>query len=340
MKKFVLIFLFLLGISGTAGAAVRYEAEVHADMTGKSVSEAKKKAMAQAVRDGLNEVVLSISTEESLGEINKLTDNQLQHFVESVMVLMEKNSDVRYIADLKISYNGEVLKAYMAENGMPFVVGEEQDVLAVPVLEKEDGTIDLWGEDNFWRKAWAERKGLQKGNLNIRLIEKNLGNIAACDAQKIYEMGLKAYNELSRFNNVENIYVLKYSLKDGKIYVKSFPDGRIEETDIGDDNLDTAINRSLAFFKDVKRNDRPVQKLNAEVEKIEVVYSYLKLSSWMKLKKILDDNPQVFDVKVVSMANGKVHFNFNYSGVLEKLQAGLKVQGYNMVKEGGHYVIN
>lgn len=45
--------------------------------------------MAKAVRDGLNEVVLSISTAQSADEINKLNDNQLQHFVSGIMVLME-----------------------------------------------------------------------------------------------------------------------------------------------------------------------------------------------------------------------------------------------------------
>ena len=71
------------------------------------------------MRDALSEIVLEISTDKSVKEINKLNDNQLEHFITGVMVLMEKTSDVRYIADLRISVDEQILKAYMAENNMP-----------------------------------------------------------------------------------------------------------------------------------------------------------------------------------------------------------------------------
>lgn len=139
VRKLVLKFAAMVLFAIPAAADPRYEADVNVDVTAATVTEAKKQAMAKAVRDGLNEVVLSISTAQSADEINKLNDNQLQHFVSGIMVLMEKSSDVRYIADLRISVNEDILKAYLAENNMPLVAGEEQDVLAVPLLEKKTG---------------------------------------------------------------------------------------------------------------------------------------------------------------------------------------------------------
>ena len=103
VRKLVLKFAAMVLFAIPAAADPRYEADVNVDVTAATVTEAKKQAMAKAVRDGLNEVVLSISTAQSADEINKLNDNQLQHFVSGIMVLMEKSSDVRYIADLRIS---------------------------------------------------------------------------------------------------------------------------------------------------------------------------------------------------------------------------------------------
>ena len=64
------------------------------------------------------------------------------------------------------------------------------------------------------------------------------------------------------------------------------------------------------------------------------------LLNGLHLKKMLEANPQVSEVAIVSMGNGKVRFRFVYSGVIEKLQANLGVKGYQMRNEGGYYAIN
>lgn len=330
-------------LSGNVAAKPLFEADVNVDITAENVVEAKKQAMAKARRDALNDVLLSVSTAQSVEELAKLNDNQIQHFISGVMVLMEKSSNVRYIADLRVTIHEDVLKAYMAENNLPMVVGEEQTVLVVPLLEQNDGALDLWSDANFWRQAFIDRKDIRKGNLILHDIDKNLGNITAVEANRIYDMTEAEFADLSGFNNVEEVYVLKYSLKDGKVYVKSFPTREVNEVVIGDATPQDMIEAVLPFFKDVKKAAK-LENLddNAEFvnQKIEAVYSYTKLSEWLSLKRFLEANAQVKDVKVISMANGKVHFSFIYNGVWEKLQANLALSGYKMRNEGGYYAIN
>lgn len=330
-------------LSGNVTAKPLFEADVNVDITAENVVEAKKQAMAEARRDALNDVLLSVSTAQSVEELAKLNDNQIQHFISGVMVLMEKSSNVRYIADLRVTINEDVLKAYMAENNLPMVVGEEQTVLVVPLLEQNDGALDLWSDANFWRQAFIDRKDIRKGNLILHDIDKNLGNITAVEANRIYDMTEAEFADLSGFNNVEEVYVLKYSLKDGKVYVKSFPTREVNEVVIGEATPQDMIEAVLPFFKDVKKAAK-LENLddNAEFvnQKIEAVYSYTKLSEWLSLKRFLEANAQVKDVKVISMANGKVHFSFIYNGVWEKLQANLALSGYKMRNEGGYYAIN
>lgn len=330
-------------LSGNVTAKPLFEADVNVDITAENVVEAKKQAMAKARRDALNDVLLSVSTAQSVEELAKLNDNQIQHFISGVMVLMEKSSNVRYIADLRVTINEDVLKAYMAENNLPMVVGEEQTVLVVPLLEQNDGALDLWSDANFWRQAFIDRKDIRKGNLILHDIDKNLGNITAVEANRIYDMTEAEFADLSGFNNVEEVYVLKYSLKDGKVYVKSFPTREVNEVVIGEATPQDMIEAVLPFFKDVKKAAK-LENLddNAEFvnQKIEAVYSYTKLSEWLSLKRFLEANAQVKNVKVISMANGKVHFSFIYNGVWEKLQANLALSGYKMRNEGGYYAIN
>ncbi len=340
LKKVFLSFLLVCGLVFQVNAEPRYEADVSVDITAKTVTEAKQKAISKAMRDGLNEVILGISTEESVKEVNKLNDNQLQHFITGVMVLKEKTSDVRYIADLRISVDEQLLKAYMAENNLPIALSETREVVIIPVLENEDGTTDVWGEENFWRQVFVEHHYLRKGNLDISTIDKNLGNISMVKANRVYDMEDAEYKELADFNKADSIYVAKYSLKDKKVYIKGYPDKSVQEIAIENQKPEEMVDKVIALFKPVKKSVSSQQAdYNTTPTQIEVVYSYPRLAAWMSLKQILDNNTQVQDIKIVSMSNNKVHFNFLYSGVIEKLQGTLEVNGYRMVKEGEYYVI-
>lgn len=337
LKKCVLGFLFANILVFSAWAAPKYETDVGVDETAKTVTEAKKRAISKAIRKGLNEIILNISTEQSVEEINKLNDNQLEHFITEVMVLMEKTSDVRYIADLRISVDGELLRAYLKENNLPIVISEEKEVVVVPLLENADGELDVWGDENAWRQAFLNRPNLHKANLSIHLIDKNLGNIAMIKPNRVFDLAEGEYKELIDFNRADILYILKYSMKDKKVYIKAYPSKEAQQTDVGDTNFNDVIDKVLPLLKDIKTKADVVKDYS--VEQIDVIYNYPRLADWMSLKKFLEDNPQVQNIRLVSMANNKVHFNFQYSGVLEKLQGVLDLKGYKMKKEGEHYVI-
>ena len=212
VKKFFLEIVFLMFFYCVpAWCLPRFEADVSVDITDKTVVDAKKKALSKAMRDGLKEVILGISTDESVIEINKLKDNQLEHFISGIMVLMEKTSDVRYIADLRVSVNGDILKAYLKENNLPIIIGEEKEILAIPLFEDKQGQLDVWSDDNIWRKAFLDYHNLHRGNNNFQLIDKNLGNINMVKAERVYNMADGECAALLDFNRVDALCVFKYS---------------------------------------------------------------------------------------------------------------------------------
>lgn len=339
MRKFICILICFALLTFSAKATPQYETDVSVDITAKTVTEAKKQAMAKATRDALAQVVRRISTEKSVQELNELNDNQLQHFISGIMVLMEKSSDVRYIADLRISVNEEVLTAYMAENNMPFVAAEEQEVLVVPLLEKEDGSLDLWSDTNVWRQAFLNKGKIQRGNLTVRVINKNLGNISAVQTNRYFDMSDGEYNELAGFNQIDKIYVLKYVPKDKKVYVKSFPKREVEELQINDKSIAEAVNMTLSLLKGDANTEMVESAQEIVKTAYDIIYTYPQLAKWSALKRLLEENPLVDRFEIVSMGNGKVRFRFEFNGTVEKLQANLGEAGYQLRNEGGYYAI-
>ena len=148
------------------------------------------------------------------------------------------------------------------------------------------------------------------------------------------------FAELSSFNNTENIFVLKYSLKDNKVYIKSFPSEKIIETNIDTDSPSLMIDKILPLIKGDKKQITTTNDILASVEKFEIIYTYQNLSQWVNLKSLLEKEPLVENLKIISMANKKIHFNFIYKGILEKLQTTLSLNGYTLRNNGEYYVIN
>ena len=340
MKNFVFIVFLCLNFVNICKASPSYTAEISVDETNESVSLAKEQAINKATRSALNDIVLSISTTQAVEEISKLNDNQIQHFVKEMQILMEKSSDIRYIADLKIEIKEDILKEYLKENNFPIIINEIQNVLLIPLFEKKDNTLNLWTEENLLREELLNKTSLKTNLINFQVIEKNLGNITATNPKTIYEMDKEKFNELASFNSVDNIAVIKYSEQEKKVYIKIFPSQQVFEEDITlRDNMSTMIEKTFNIIKaNTKKITQEVTKSTAN--SIDVVYTYPDLSSWMKLKKQLESNPQVDTINIISMANKKVHFNFTYTGIIEKLQTELSLNGFNLKNNGEFYVIN
>lgn len=338
--RFVFLWMVCFGLVLNQAKANVYEANISVDEIADNVSNAKNNAMRKAIRDGIKEVILKVSNTDGLELVDTLNDNQLQHFISSVQVWKEKSSDVRYIADVKIVVSEDVLKSYMQENNIPMIINEEKSILIIPLLEKVDGTNNLWGEDNFWRNVFLEKgKSIKTGNITVYNIDKNLGNITAVETNKIYEMSDDEFYELSSFNRVDNLYVVKYSLKDNKIYIKEFPSREIKEIDINGEDYKTDVNNVITQLRVLNR-ENVVARVETSVDEVfEVLFSYNSLSRWINLKKILKDNSFVKDINVKSMVDGKVYFSFSYQGIIEKLQTYLSLNGYTMKKEEGYYAI-
>ncbi len=344
MKKFIFLTLICLTLitSSRVFASPSFTANISVDETDENVALAKTKALSKALREALNDVILGISTPKAVEEISKLNDNQIQHFIKELQILMEKSSDVRYIADIKIEIKEDILKEYLKENNFPLSINQTKDILLIPLFQKTDNTINLWTEENLLRNELLNKTNLKGNVVNFHLIEKNLGNITAIKTQTIYDMDERKFKELTTFNHTDNIAVIKYSLLEKKVYIKLFPSQKIIEEKITlRDSISSMIDKMFTLIKEATvetTTTAPKEVLSQAL--VNIVYTYPALSSWMSLKQILENTPEVENINVVSIANKKVHFNFLYTGPIEKLQVELLQSDYELKNNGEYYVIN
>ncbi len=326
----------------SVAAADLYAVEVLADVTDVNASVAREKAMAEANRQAFELVLKKITTPEHVAQIMTLNDNQILNFIKEVSVLSEKSSNVRYIAELRIKLNEAVVKRYMSEKQIPFMVDKAANVLVIPVYRRAPAMpAELWEEDNFWRKSW-EKNTASEGMAEFVTLNVSTQNAEAVDAEKALSLDMRLLGWLARQSRASDVFVLEAVAADGLDVRIYSPEGGLLETVHVDGRADEAL-----FDEAVRRvKSRIAARIKsqniAEAQKqteITVLFMYQKIREWLDLQKQLLDIPYVKKVQEEAIGDGKTQFKLFFSGSIARLNQALAQKLFVLNNHGDFYVI-
>ncbi len=347
MTRFWLIFpLLLLGLSAPAHADGIYEADVVVDVVDKDAAKAREKAMVAANRQGLINLLKKITTADGVRQVSELNDNQILNFVKEVSVISEKVSDVRYMAELKVSFNENVLRRYLNEKGIPFTENGGFRAVIIPVFhEAESGKTLLWEPENLWRAAW-ENSDKSGGFVEYQVVEATGANQEMLSSGKALEFDGATLEWLSRSYKADEVYILDAAYCPGGVSVKIFaPSGRggIEQTvSVDGGNDETTLEAAVKKVKGVI--SERIKRYNLEEDRrtyeMLVLYEYPSVGDWLRLQNELRKAPYVKSVKEDAMGAGRVQFRMEYAGGLDRLEQVLGSRGLQLQSYDGFYVIS
>ncbi len=346
MKKVFLILLAFFVCVTTAIAKVSYEITVPVDVEAKNSVEAKEQAMLEAQRKAFLEIAGKLTSAENVEKLATLEDGSVQHFIQSVGVANEKAGGTKYIADLTVRINEQLLKEYLAENEMIKIEAEE--MLVIPVfLRTPQGYPLLWEEDNLWRQNWRAKGLIKFGQMQMRTIgEEYRYAIEDLSAENALYMPEEIYRQIKQINNgLSKVYVvfaetqkngdLKVTLKDEQNKTEdSFSVLKDENNDI----FDKAIEKSVMFIANMERaakNNNP----DNSVKSIDAVYMYQDMKDWLLKSKVLAGLEPVEGIETKSFGGGKVNFSITYTGSLDGLWDILQENGFSHEQAGNYFII-
>ncbi len=201
-------FLFLLTMFAfPAMAADNYFSIVDVDVTDVNAAVAREKAMAQANRRAVNEAAEKFTDSKGMEVVHGLSGEQIMYFIKEATVLEEKSSDVRYIAQLKVTVQNDVLRQYLQEKGLS-EYGNSQEINVIYLFD----TLSDW-----------------------IATEKKMKTIAAIENIKIIGMTFrKAQFKLEYSGSLENLEesmrLLHLNMqRNGNIYILTAPIKETEE---------------------------------------------------------------------------------------------------------------
>lgn len=344
MKRFLCLLFLCIGFIKNVNAKIEYAATIPVDVEAENSVVAKEQAMKDAQRQAFLEVAGHLISAENVEKLAKLSDDELVHFVKSVGVEDEKSGGNKYMANLTVQINEQLLKDYLAENEM--MKSETADILVIPVFKLQDGKYALlWEDDNLWRRAWSAKGLIKFGTMQIKTIYDSLREIDNFGAENALYMESSLYEDLIKAGAPEKIYVvyatelpngdLKVIIKDEKNKTEdSFTVYGEENSDI----YDKAIEKSVMFISNMERAAEN-EGNESLIKSVNIVYVYQDMKDWLSKNQMIEALPQVEGIETKSFGSGKVNFLIKYTGALEDLWTALQENGLSHEEADNYFIL-
>lgn len=339
-----LVFFALFFISQpTYAADERFVVEIKVDVTDENASIAREKALAGASRAAITAVASRISTQSGADRIASMTDAQLINFIKETSVIDEKNSDIRYMADLRILVNEDLLKEYMRERDIPLISKSDASVMIIPIFrELSDDTPMLWEADNPWKQAWDSSSNTSA--VKIFPIQSSVGNLETLDAKKAASKDISALEKVMKMSGASDVYVLdaSYNGVEGliiNIFSLSGENKTIKVSGAkssGAELFNQAVVEVRKELENMILNRSQNQPLSEN--ELTVLYPFSSLGQWITTEQKIKSIDEISSIQVQAMAQGKAQFKITFHGSLELLQRQFLQKGYRL-EDGGNYMI-
>ncbi|MDR1025891.1 MAG: hypothetical protein LBL47_00695 [Lactobacillus sp.] len=337
MKKLILTLLLFLPTIALANPGT-YKADVYVDVSADDAATARQKAMNIANRNALNTVLKKISTDETVAKFDELGPEHIINFIRETAIINEKASNVRYIANLRVTINEKLLKDYMKEKGYPLINDAPSDVLIIPVYrDSPSSEPKLFSDDNIWLAGWNNSE-IQAGSTKYHTIK----SYVTIDVEDIMSLSPKAFERIAKIHNINDIYVVEaYTNHNHNFEVKITPysSGAPEVFEV--DGNGTVITEAIRKTAERINNIVKKQKANQIINKnsITAIYSYPNIKSWSKTEKDLNRIEQINNVNTDAFSNGKVQLKIEFTGTIENLQRALSSKGYSLQQFDNLYLL-
>lgn len=344
MKK-IFAFFICLFISFQAYAKTDYAVTIPVDMEAENSVAAQNKAMLEAQRQAFLEVAGKLTSEENVQKLAELSDDKILRFVQSVSVADEKAGGTKYIANLTVQINEQLLKDYMAENEM--IKADMQEMLVIPIFKSSPrGYPMLWEGDNLWRQSWRSKGLVKFGVMQLRTIGEHFRNIDDLNAETALYMGNSLYREVSEMNGSDRIYVILAEVMENgdlKVTLKNEKTKNEESFAVyndGESNIfDKAIEKSVMYISNMEREAKSDDNAGPSVGVVNAVYVYQNMKDWLTKSKALSELEQVEGIDTKSFGSGKVNFAIRYTGSLDDLWLAMQENGFSHEAKDNYFII-
>ena len=128
---------------------------IEVDETSHTAIAAREKALEVGQRKAWKLLVRRLTLPDENSQIVELSIDEIKVLVQGYEVVRERISPVRYLANLTVIFNPNLVRDILLKNGVTFSETPSLPILLIPVFET-NGVSRLWKMPNPWMNVWRE----------------------------------------------------------------------------------------------------------------------------------------------------------------------------------------
>ena len=346
--------LAVLAMGSSAHAADMYRIQaIPVDQTAESGVAARDLAIATGERDGLILLLKRLTAPSAHARLNGLATGPIQSYVNSFEIAQEKVGPNRYLGTLNVSYVAAAVQSLLDSAGIPYVTRRSDPILVVPI-ELTDGRPAAWIDNSPWRTAWYD--GIDQATVTVLALPLgDLGDMAAASPEAIVAGDRAALDALASRYGTTTVFVTTASVQPaadatqpGQIAVIArradawnrpvlqtvvdMNPGETEQAAMG-----RAVGQVIAAVEDDWKTQTAGQLGSGAT--LPVAVPLAGLSTWVQIRRDLDDLPEVRSVTVDSFAQSEARVTIGYVGELEPLALAMERVGLTLAQESNGWLL-
>ena len=209
---FVMISCCFLGRSSVVEANQVFKIKnIEVDETSHTAIAAREKALEVGQRKAWKLLFRRLTLPDENSQIVELSIDEIKGLVQGYEVVRERISPVRYLANLTVIFNPNLVRDILLKNGVTFSETPSLPILLIPVFET-NGVSRLWKMPNPWMNVW--REGLYDNSLIPFIIPKgDFQDIKYLSAAQAINGKLVQFFPIMKKYGVHKVVVAKVSRK-------------------------------------------------------------------------------------------------------------------------------
>jgi hypothetical protein len=346
--RLVATFLLLclaLPVLAQDDAALFQINDVVADVTAANAAAARDKAVMQAQRSALEQLMGRLGAEATLA--TKQSDDALAGLVQGFEVQQERTSSVRYIGTFTVQFKPAAVRALLGQGGHEVTVTRGKPTLILPVVQSGTRVI-LWEDNTAWRKAW-ESAASGGGLIPLVVPMGDMTDIATINGQEAISGKPEAWQAIMG----------KYQAVDAALAILQEPAAATDPVRVSLQRWQTegslaapvvvSVNnsataaaegvRQLKLELDQQWREASKPPAMGPVSRLPIAVPTPNLAVWSGVQARLAAIPAIKRTNIIALSRGGANIELEYQGSLPDLQQALLAQNLILTSAAGGWLL-
>lgn len=325
---------------------------IEVDETARTAAAARQIALAKAEQEAFQKLLERLLLQEDVARFQMPEGYSAADYVLGFEVEEERNSRVRYIGTLDVTFDSQKIEDLLGFQNIPYVAFAPRPVLVLPLYWKEGAPL-LWSAGNLFMNAWRNAGGanaitryvVPDGTVSERISisadqawnGRQMDDLDVLKARYGADTVLIASAKFLRNTRgqLETLVItLKHPGPDPVESTRTYP----AEGVLSEDALLEAAVTDIISSEEQAWKARALTQFGEEHE-MPLVVPIADLEDWATIQKRLQDVAVVRKVDIVRVALPESFIAITYAGSEEQLALALRQKGLILQPLGRGYAI-